>query len=109
MYDITDGYNTWYWSISPISFGVSSLALVQLYDYPRANEATLRDMGEWITWTGLLNEMIPYLNHWFYSLPQYTVCIKHIIFVNKICLPMWYLQNDIHFIDISMCLKSTDG
>ena len=36
----------WYRSVLPISFRVTSLALGQSYDYPSANEVTLKDMGK---------------------------------------------------------------
>ena len=38
-------YSAWRWSVLPISFRVTSLALGQSYDCPSAIEATLKDMG----------------------------------------------------------------
>ena len=35
--------------ILPVSFWVASLALGQSYDCPSASEATLKDMGEYVT------------------------------------------------------------
>ena len=40
----------WYGLILPISSRVASLALGQSYDCPSAREATLKDMGNWMTW-----------------------------------------------------------
>ena len=46
----------WHWSVIPISFRVSSLALGQSYDCPSASETTLKDMGKWATW--IYNKLI---------------------------------------------------
>ena len=40
----------WCWSILPISFMVTSLALKRWYECPIASEASLKNIGKWISW-----------------------------------------------------------
>ena len=66
-----------YGLILPIFFRVASLALGQSYDCPSASEATLKDMGKYVTWIH---------HNWWYTHNKNV----HIFYYNILSMPHVY-------------------